>query len=307
MIPVCLVTGFLGSGKTTFLRHIIDLKLERIAYLVNEFSPLDVDGQLLRHAAEDVVTVSGGSIFCKCLVTEFIDHLTRIPERFDSPQMPLQGVVIEASGIANPMVIEQMLSETGLDETYEVTLIVTVVDPGSLPKLIHTLPNIRAQIESADVVLLNKTDQFGPQEIEEAESIVREISPQAQLIRTVRCQADLDLFGRAGRRGLEGDYAPCADPNFAQFSIEFVAFVDIDKLKSVLEACAGEIFRAKGIVPTSDGNCYVDMSSGGITFEASDDERARSGLVVITRGGGPDRIGSLSDTLRQAEVASLAH
>ncbi len=285
MIPICLVTGFLGSGKTTFLKHVAQQRAnERIVYLINEFSPEDVDGVLLEEVEDDVLSVPGGSIFCRCLVTQFVGNLKQIPERFDTERNPLKGVVIEASGVANPMVIEQMLDETGLDEVYDLATIVSIVDPGSLPKLVQTLPNMSAQIEAADVVLLNKIDLFDADEISEAEEIVRGINAEAPVVRTVRCQAEVDLFSGGGPRGLEGDYALCADPKYARYSLGFDEPVDMDELVEELKALRDEIYRAKGFVPTEDGPVYVDMSEAELSVEQVPERDAAGGLAIIARG-----------------------
>ena len=65
-IPVCFVTGFLGSGKTTFIEKLVDeYSSKKIVYLVNEFSPKDVDGERLKLNDNELVKIPGGSIFCK--------------------------------------------------------------------------------------------------------------------------------------------------------------------------------------------------------------------------------------------------
>ncbi len=285
MIPLCLVTGFLGSGKTTLLRRIADRhRHDRIVYLVNEFSPRDIDGALFEQVEEDVVAIPGGSIFCRCLVTEFLGHLQRIPERFHREDDPVMGVVIEASGVADPRVIEQMLRETRLDAVYALASIISVVDPGSLPRLVHTLPNIRAQVEAADVVLINKIDLFTPDEVDAAEQIVRTINPAATTMRTVRCSVDLELFAGARVRGLEGEYALCADPNYARFAIDFTEPVNADELRAELEAVRDEVYRAKGFVPTAEGLAYLDMSAAALTLEPASVPDGAPGLVVIARG-----------------------
>ncbi len=294
MVPICLITGFLGSGKTTLLQHIVEThRDEKIVYLFNEYSPRDIDGAMLAQAEDDVVAIPGGSIFCRCLVTQFVGHLQRIPERFHSDEHPLAGVVIEASGVANPMVIEQMLAETGLDEVYALSSIISVVEPGSLPKLVHTLPNIRAQIEAADTVLVNKIDLFPPEDIDATEQIVREINPQATVMRTVHCAVDLELFAGARVRGLEGDYALCADPNYARYAISFAQPVEIDALRARLEALSDEIYRAKGVVPTPDGPVYLDMSASGIITEKANGTPAGTGLVIIAHGEDSGGVGAL--------------
>lgn len=298
MIPICLVTGFLGSGKTTFLRHLVEQHPgEKIVYLVNEFSPQDIDGVLLEEIEENVVAIPGGSIFCRCLVTQFAGNLMAIPERFDNRADPIEGVVIEASGVANPMVIEQMLSETHLDSVYDLATIVSIVDPGSLPKLIHTLPNMRAQIEAADVVLLNKIDLFGPDEVARAAGIVRDINTRAPIIRTVRCAADIDLFTGGGPRGLQGEYALCADPNYARFSVSFDEPVDVDALARDLEALSDEIYRAKGVVPCDGAPACIDMSAAGLTVEPGSAETAQTGLAIIARGDSSEGVQDLIQRL----------
>lgn len=99
MLPICLVTGFLGTGKTTFLKKIVEQNRDRkIVYLINEFSAHDVDGAIVSAENPDVVSIPGGSIFCHCLVTRFIGQLRKITEERGG----FDGVVIEASGMANP-------------------------------------------------------------------------------------------------------------------------------------------------------------------------------------------------------------
>ena len=304
MIPLCLVTGFLGSGKTTFLRHIAARHAaEKIVYLVNDFSPQDVDGLLLEEIEDDVVSIPGGSIFCKCLVTQFLGHLRTIPERFGSDEAPIEGVVIEASGIADPMVVEHMLAETALDEVYELTTIVSIVDPGSLSKLVRTLPNIRAQIAAADVVLLNKTDLFGAEAVAQAERIVREINAGAPIVPTVRCAADVELFTVGRQHGLQGDYAPCVDPNYARFSVTFDRPVDIAALMRELNMFRDDLYRAKGFVPIQEGAAYIDLSAAGLTVEPVR-EAQTTGLAIIARGSASGEVQRLIDALRRAVVQS---
>jgi len=127
LIPLSLVTGFLGSGKTSLLQHVLATRGERrLAFVVNEFGAVDVDGRLLDVPAGSVVSVAGGSIFCRCKVGEFLDTLPRLVEDADET---LDGVLVEASGIADPRVAWRMFEETGLDARFELRSVLAVVDP----------------------------------------------------------------------------------------------------------------------------------------------------------------------------------
>lgn len=281
MIPICLVTGFLGSGKTTFLRHLVErLAQRRIIYLVNELSEVDVDGALLGEVEDDVVAIAGGSIFCRCLASEFIAQLSTLPERFGN----FDGAVIEASGIADPRVMQQLLVETGLEQVYALSSIVTVVDPGTFPRLLHTLDKVRAQVEAADVVLINKIDQYSARQVEEAEGLVRQIKPGVRVVRTEHCRAELELFGPAPARALAGEYAPCRDPNYGTLTAQFPGPVDLGRLMAALAGLRGEIYRAKGFVPATDGIYYLDLSPAGLTTQRMNRSDLTPELAIITRG-----------------------
>jgi G3E family GTPase len=291
-IPLSLVTGFLGSGKTTFLKHVAARQAgRRLVYLVNDFSALDVDGAILSEIGPNVVSVPGGSIFCKCLVGDFIDHLVRIAQQFRSPDQLIDGLIIEASGIADPKVVADMLRQTKLDRVYELARIVAVADPGSFHKLLATLPNIRSQIEAADTVLLNKIDLFDEPGIAATEAAIREINPRVRILRTLRAAADIDMFDAQPPRDLHGEYAGCADPHYERFSVTFSKPVDMTKLQVALTSLTDRLYRAKGFVPTPDGTIYLDFSTAGLSANGCHMlPGTEPGLAIIARVGGGDVI-----------------
>lgn len=273
MLPICLVTGFLGTGKTTMLKNIVAKnRARKIVYLINEFSAHDVDGAILSAENTNVVSIPGGSIFCHCLITEFIGQLKTIAEEKDG----FDGVVIEASGMANPNVMEQMLVETKLDSDFRLATILSVIDPNSFLKLRHTLPNILAQVEAADVVLINKTDCNSPEKMEETLCAVQELNPTADRIQTVRCDVDLDLFAEHAPRGLLGEYAKCRDPNYATFVTEQP--FDGEALETFVLKYAEDIYRVKGTLPGE----FFDYSTTGVI--RTPQPEAKPALAWIVRG-----------------------
>ncbi len=293
-IPICLVTGFLGSGKTTFLKHIVEQNRDRkLVYLVNEFSPHDIDGAIVSETNPSVVAIPGGSIFCKCLVTEFISQLTAVPTRFDG----VEGVVIEASGMANPKVMADMLRETRLDDRYLLANIVSIVDPGSFMKLRVTLPNIVAQIEASDTVLINKSDLYDRDAVAETMAEVAAINGAATTLSCTNAAADIDLFApQATPRNLHGEYAQCKDPNYESIAINISQTVDIELLRKHVRAAEEDLYRLKGYVPTPDGCAYVEYTKSGFTATPSAATNSRA-IVLIMRGSAAPAAKQLVDWL----------
>ncbi len=280
-IPICLVTGFLGSGKTTFLKHVVEqYRNRKLVYLVNEFSPHDIDGAIVSKANPSVVAIPGGSIFCKCLVTEFIGQLTKLPEVFDG----VEGVVIEASGMANPKVIADMLRETKLDVQYNLAHIVSVVDPGSFMKLRVTLPNIVAQIEAADTALVNKTDLYDADTVTETTAAVTAIKPDIHLRLCSYAAADFDLLSPpTTKRDLHGDYAKCKDPNYDSVTIAISRDTDVGELRDRVLAAEEDLYRVKGNVPSRGRTFHVEYTKSGFTHAETTDSTDHT-LVVIMKG-----------------------
>jgi G3E family GTPase len=263
VIPLSLVTGFLGGGKTTLLQRLIERSQgRRFAYIVNELADADVDGQLLGLGEEEIVSIPGGSIFCRCLSGEFLRILESLPSRFDDPERPLEGVVVEASGIADPKVAVKMLQETGLDRAYELRSIVTIIDPGTFLKLIHTLPSVISQVEACDVALVNKTDLHDEAALRAVEEAIARINPRARIIRSTYCRYEIDILAASPRLPLAGEYALCRDPSFASRTVPLEAPLELAPLLAELERIKDTVYRVKGFVPVPDGMVHVDVAAG---------------------------------------------
>lgn len=232
---------------------------------MNEFAEADVDGQLLELGEDQVVSIPGGSIFCRCLSGEFLRILQELPDRFDHPERPLEGVVIEASGIADPKVTVKMLEETRLDRVYELRTVVSVIDPGTFMKLIHTLPNVVSQVEACDVALVNKTDLHHEDALRGVEQEIARINPQAKIVRSTYCRSEIDILAGPGQRSLEGEYALCRDPNFASATLFVVAPLDPEPLLAELDRLKDDVYRVKGFVPVPDGIVHVDVAAGRLS------------------------------------------
>lgn len=286
--PIWLVVGFLGAGKTTLLRRLVHgTRGRNLIYVVNEFSAVDVDAGLIESEGGLTIAVAGGSIFCRCLITEFVSVLRRVSDGIpghDDVIFRPEGVVIEASGMADPRSMRRLLAESKLDERFHVAGVTAVVDPGTLMKLLLVLPNIRGQIESADLILLNKTDLHTPEMIEQVRKKIVSINPHATLVRCVRsavAPAIILADGLSQRtEQVDAAFGLCKDPHFDRETLLFKKPVACDALRAAFaDECDG-LYRAKGNVLTMDGWAYLDWSAGVLSLEPSS-AAGSSALVLI--------------------------
>jgi len=286
--PIWLVVGFLGAGKTTLLRRLVHAAGERrIVFVINEFSAVDVDAGVIEREGGEALAVAGGSIFCRCLITEFLNVLRRlsdgIPWRDGSVSQP-DGVVIEASGMADVRSLRGLLKESGLEACFHVAGVTAVVDPGTLMKLLLVLPNIRGQIESADLILLNKTDLHTPEVIDKIRDELAAINPHAPVIRCVRGVVDpaIILADGVSERAAQVDAAfdLCKDPRYACETLRFRDPLDLRVVRAVFAGVEEGFYRAKGHLLTTEGWRAVDWSAGLLTIEESL-PAPQSALVLI--------------------------
>ena len=287
MIPVCLITGFLGSGKTTLIeKWVKQYPTCKFVYLINEFCQVDIDGQRLALPANQLVTIAGGSIFCRCLVSDFVRSLRKIETYFLDEGILPEGLIIEASGIADPGVIQTLLKETKLDQTYSLTKIVDIVEPGNFLKLIHTLPSIIRQVEASNLIILNKADLHSEDCIKKCKEEIREVNPHAEMITTKYCDIDIFPFDLGMLPNQGGEYAVCRDPNFTNITIVHDQPLDWLRLKKEIEALPGTVYRVKGYIFHTNQWWNIDWASDiwNETVLNETIHKDKNELVIIAEG-----------------------
>lgn len=275
MLPLALLAGFLGAGKTTFLTAYARRRAGRgTVFLVNEFAATDVDTPLLSGASPDCIGISGGSIFCRCKVTDFIRELSGLRGRFPHAT----GVIVEASGMADPSAARSLLDDSGLDRSFSYRGTVTLVDPGTLPKILDTLPAAERQVAAADAVVVSKSDLHDAAALAACEALVRGINPGVRLLRAVRGDCDLDPLALASPRWVDGEVAPCRDPLLVAIDVPCAGTIDVERLARDLAGLGGALHRAKGFAAGPDGWRLLDWSAGRMSITS---QAGPPGLALI--------------------------
>lgn len=190
-IPVTVVTGYLGAGKTTLVNRV--LKAEdgrRYAVIVNEFGEVGIDGELIESGEEDLVELSSG---CVCCVVR--GDLIRTLKRLVKRRPRLDGILIETTGVANPSpVIQTFAADQVLAGHVRLDAVVTVVDAVHVVDRLADSADAADQVALASVIVLNKVSDAG--DVTGVTAALRALNPHAPILPADRGAVDpADVIG----------------------------------------------------------------------------------------------------------------
>ncbi len=286
-IPVTVVGGYLGAGKTTLVNHVLRrAQGRRIVVMVNDFGDVSIDAALIAAREGDTLTLANGCVCCSIgsdLFAAFDCAIGRA-ERADA-------ILIEASGVAEPDRIADYARaepELGLDS------IAVVVDGAAIETLAadrYVGRTVARQLAAADLLILNKTDLVVAGDRERLRHALTSAAPRATLVETERAAVNLDLlFGAepvsAFSCATPATYAVDHEAMFARWSHAGPAFPDEAALRARLAALPDRIHRLKGFarLAREDVTVLVQVVAGRVEVTPAippADLRAPTTLVAI--------------------------
>lgn len=190
-IPITLITGFLGSGKTTLINALLkDERLTDTAVIVNEFGEIGLDHLLVESAFDQMVLMDNGCLCCT-VRGDLIDTLSGLMDKVEAGTVPpFFRVMIETTGLADPAPVAQtLLSDDATAARFSLQAIVTTVDGVNGAATLQTYDEARAQAALADLVLVTKADS-AQADVAGVMAAVKAINPGAPI--TVVAQGALD-------------------------------------------------------------------------------------------------------------------
>lgn len=268
-IPVLLVTGFLGAGKTTFLNWLIhthpDLK---ISLILNEFGDIKLESQFIKeHAGGEIAELANG---CMCCVAK--SDIPRVVKYILENSPKTDYILIEASGLSDPDPILESLQSQELSSFIRLDTILCIVDALNFAKTSQEHSIVLSQIGDADIVILSKGEEAGDTVTSEVKERIKRLGIGIHVLEFTK---DLDprLFldptlPSKKRSAPEDDH----DHNHVHETVIEYWYttdkkVDIDKLSMVMRSLPRDIIRAKGFINAGDKKYLLQYVGSKYTIE----------------------------------------
>jgi G3E family GTPase len=263
-VPILLVTGFLGAGKTTVVNHILThAEGRRVAAVVNDFGVINIDAELIAGASDGVVRLANGCICCS-LEGDLLRTLAGILRRNPRPAY----ILIETSGVADPADIVRNLMDPVIWKESPLETVLCVLDSTTpVSKLDDAL--LRSQLRAADVVTLSKTDLVDEAACERARDAARVVRPTAVVVDAAHGQVPAallfpeDPYHAPARRDAR-PRGPTSD-RFETMSWTSDRPLSLAHLQAAIGKLAPKLARAKGLFEAVEqpGRQFVFQFAGG--------------------------------------------
>ncbi len=246
-IPVTIVTGALGSGKTTFVNYVLTEQHGlRVGVIVNEFGEVGIDGSLIVTSKENMIELANGCICCTVRgdLVEATKSLLKTGK--------IDYIMVETSGLAEVVPVALAFTLGDLLEITDLDSIICVVDAENYFEATRRFLGAIEQVQCSDIILLNKTDLVSAEKVEEVKADIKKHLPSAQIIETVKSRAPLKFLLNVGKFDIdktkEWEVSAEHDHQNAE-SVSLIAGpVDSEKVQTWLEKLPDTIYRSKGIL-----------------------------------------------------------
>ncbi len=295
-IPFYLVTGFLGSGKTSFLKHFLAQNQEKgkIAVIQNEFSSVSIDGREIQQLGDyRILEINNGSVFCVCLLGSFIKSLAAFID-----EVKPGSLIMEASGMSDPVSLGQILQAPELKSNVYLAYVWSVLDALNFSRSIHLRNRILHQLRLADTIIINKTD-LAAEKADPVINEVRKINPFARIVKATYAQVDIRDLKRASNFFPVNEDAGGQSfrPDLESAVIKTSSEISLTKLDAFFVKIKDQTVRCKGYVRIAGGKqVCVQAVFNDFSAQLFGGSTGPTELVILGNFGGSVNLQSLFET-----------
>jgi G3E family GTPase len=288
-LPVTIIAGFLGSGKTTLVNHILaNQQGLKVGVIVNEIGEIGIDSGLIIATNDEMVELSNGCICCS-VNNDLVEAVFTVLHR-DSK---VDYLIVESTGVADPLPIALTFLRSEFRDLVRLDSIVTLADAGNFSLDLFASKAAHNQLAYADTILLNKCDLASGDRLRLIEEKIRRVKKGVRILRTTQCRVALPLILGVGefQSGPSADHTDCnhahlADDGFDALSFEADHPFAAEKFQQFLEWLPENVFRAKGLISVYESEKPYIFHLVGQRFTLDESERVgpvKSRLVLIGR------------------------
>lgn len=252
-IPIILIGGYLGSGKTTYLNSLLsEANGRKLAVLVNDFGTINIDASLVEGSVDDVVALQNGCICCS-MAMGMQSAILKVLKRDEKPE----AIVIEASGVANPGEVAKILSDDAMRPYASLELVISMLDCKSIAAYKPAeLKLIREQLRYSGIVMLTKLGQSSDADVAYARKLIQETNPGTVVIDDYQKILNLDLLLGAKQPAivLDGKVSPTPNANdlFKSWNYSTNEPMSEAQFQQILNELPPETVRGKGFLFLKD-------------------------------------------------------
>lgn len=248
-IPVTIVTGFLGSGKTTFVNHILSADHGlRLVVMVNDFGAINIDAKLIEKQDKSVISLANGCICCN-IESDLIEQLDQLV----SQATKLDGILIEMSGIADPAKVIGTIKYPKFDGRLRLDNVIGLIDSEQYLEFDEQAKSIiKTQLIDANLVVLNKSDLVSKETLESITETLLYKNSRTYVSSFARVPLDL-IFDNTSELQLAHGSAPKFRMSKQKLNHEFVTWhwqsdktFSLVTLRQFLSELPNEVYRVKG-------------------------------------------------------------
>ena len=289
MIKLYLVTGFLGAGKTTFLKNFITIfSKQRLALIINEFGKEGIDGKILSALGIALSEINNGSIFCSCRQDQFVQGLKDVIKK--RPEV----IIVETSGLSDPTNIHKILSGNRFSDIQYMGSI-CMVDALNFKKVYSTARVCKKQIAVSEVAMINKRDLVSEKEMVEVKDALLAQKPHIKVFQTTFGKIEpkwVEDMTKLASEPILSDSIQTQDITLQKYLISVKNTFTYPRLVKFIEMFIEDTYRVKGFVMLEEEIYFVDCVYNSIKIEKYQgimDPDALGKLVVLSGRGMPTR------------------